>query len=58
MKSLINPCYAVFRAGVCCAVECDYYETLGVPKNASQDDIKKAFHAVGFPVSKYFLWTR
>jgi len=22
----------------------DYYETLGVPKNASQDDIKKAFH--------------
>ncbi|CAA6673168.1 unnamed protein product [Spirodela intermedia] len=36
-----------FRAtGVCCAAESDYYETLGVPKNASQDDIKKAFHAL------------
>lgn len=24
----------------------DYFEVLGVPKDASQDDIKKAFHAV------------
>ena len=24
----------------------DYYRTLGVPENASQDEIKKAFHSV------------
>lgn len=26
--------------------EQNYYEILGVPENASRDDIKKAFHAV------------
>uniref|UniRef100_A0A1D1YID0 Chaperone protein dnaJ 1, mitochondrial n=1 Tax=Anthurium amnicola TaxID=1678845 RepID=A0A1D1YID0_9ARAE len=32
--------------GLCSVIERDYYETLGIPKNASQDDIKKAFHAL------------
>ncbi|XP_074591547.1 chaperone protein dnaJ 1, mitochondrial isoform X1 [Curcuma longa] len=32
--------------GPCHAIEKDYYEILGVPKNASLDDIKKAFHAL------------
>jgi hypothetical protein len=28
------------------SAEQNYYEILGVPENASRDDIKKAFHAV------------
>jgi preprotein translocase subunit Sec63 len=30
-------------------MEKDYYKILGVPKDASQDDIKKAFHSVSIP---------
>lgn len=29
-----------------CSIEKDYYKILGVPKDASQDDIKKAFHSL------------
>ncbi|KAK3131958.1 hypothetical protein QOZ80_6AG0513880 [Eleusine coracana subsp. coracana] len=29
-----------------CSVDKDYYKILGVPKDASQDDIKKAFHSL------------
>jgi molecular chaperone DnaJ len=29
-----------------CSKHKDYYKILGVPKDASQDDIKKAFHSV------------
>uniref|UniRef100_A0ACD5VCT7 Uncharacterized protein n=2 Tax=Avena sativa TaxID=4498 RepID=A0ACD5VCT7_AVESA len=29
-----------------CSMEKDYYKILGVPKDASQDDIKKAFHSL------------
>jgi len=32
--------------GHCCLIEKDYYKILGVPKDASQDDIKKVFHSV------------
>uniref|UniRef100_A0ACD5ZQH6 Uncharacterized protein n=2 Tax=Avena sativa TaxID=4498 RepID=A0ACD5ZQH6_AVESA len=32
--------------GQCCSMEKDYYKILGVPKDASQDDIKKAFHSL------------
>nr|CAB3470010.1 unnamed protein product [Digitaria exilis] len=28
-----------------CSIDKDYYKILGVPKDASQDDIKKAFHS-------------
>ncbi|CAO1947646.1 unnamed protein product [Urochloa humidicola] len=29
-----------------CSIDKDYYKILGVPKDASQDDIKKAFHSL------------
>jgi len=32
--------------GHCCLIEKDYYKILGVPKDASHDDIKKTFHSV------------
>jgi hypothetical protein len=32
--------------GFSSSAERNYYEILGVPENASRDDIKKAFHAV------------
>lgn len=32
--------------GHCCSIDKDYYKILGVPKDASQDDIKKAFHSL------------
>ncbi|CAL9182331.1 unnamed protein product [Musa hybrid cultivar] len=32
--------------GPCYAIEQDYYEILGIPQDASLDDIKKAFHAL------------
>ncbi|KAK1287244.1 hypothetical protein QJS10_CPB19g01552 [Acorus calamus] len=32
--------------GLCYAIQRDLYEILGVSKNASQDEIKKAFHAL------------
>lgn len=37
--------------GPCYAIERDYYEILGIPQDASLDDIKKAFHAVGILLS-------
>ncbi|KAK9270884.1 hypothetical protein L1049_026470 [Liquidambar formosana] len=36
----------IHSTGFCFSSARDYYETLGVPKNASRDEIKKAFHAL------------
>ncbi|RWW63121.1 hypothetical protein BHE74_00029722, partial [Ensete ventricosum] len=44
-------CFFCVCEGPCYAIERDYYEILGIPKDASLDDIKKAFHAVGILLS-------
>ncbi|KAL6861808.1 hypothetical protein ACP4OV_017508 [Aristida adscensionis] len=38
-----SPCSST---GQRCSMDKDYYKILGVPKDASQDDIKKAFHSL------------
>lgn len=42
-------------AGFWRAAERDYYETLGVSKNASRDEIKKAFRTVSFIFSCMYV---
>lgn len=36
----------IHGTGVCYSTRRDYYDVLGVPKDASRDEIKKAFHAL------------
>jgi len=50
MRSSFISSRSFHATGHCCSIEKDYYKILGVPKDASQDDIKKAFH---FLAKKY-----
>jgi len=50
MRSSFISSRSFHATGHCCSIEKDYYRILGVPKDASQDDIKKAFH---FLAKKY-----
>ncbi|KAJ1264481.1 hypothetical protein BS78_08G003800 [Paspalum vaginatum] len=46
MLTSFVPGRSFHATGRCCSIEKDYYEILGVPKDASQEDIKKAFHSL------------